>query len=300
MLRLVRVNEVMARLIGVDEFTLLLLEIILLVVIVVFISRLAIVRPRTWRAIGRDLLRCLGWFLVISVLLAFFMPSLAVAPEAARRSHCTNNLKQIALAMHNYHDKYGCLPPACTVDKAGRPLHSWRVLLLPFLDWGALYQQIRLDEPYDSPHNRAVFDDIESGVNGPPSMPSVFWCPSDKEGHGDTNYVMIVGPRTISNGSNSICLKDITDGTSNTIAVVETYGLGIRWYEPRDLRVEEITFKINDPEYFGIASRHPGGAQVGLADGSVRFLPDTVDPRAVEAMTTVNGGEDVGKWLGER
>jgi prepilin-type processing-associated H-X9-DG protein len=92
-------------------------------------------------------------------------------------------------------------------------------------------------------------------------------------------------------------LNDITDGASNTIAVIETYGLGIRWYEPRDLRVDEMSFKINDPEYVGIASRHPGGVDVALADGSVRFLPENTDPRAVEAMTTINGGEDVSAVL---
>jgi prepilin-type processing-associated H-X9-DG protein len=59
------------------------------------------------------------------------------------------------------------------------------------------------------------------------------------------------------------------------------------------LRVEEMSFKINDPEYFGIASRHPGGAQVGLVDASVRFLPNDTDPRTLEAMTTINGGERI-------
>jgi prepilin-type processing-associated H-X9-DG protein len=106
-----------------------------------------------------------------------------------------------------------------------------------------------------------------------------------------TNYVMIVGPRTLSNGPNSVRPAEITDGKSNTIAVVETYGLGIRWYEPRDLPVDEMSFKINDPEYFGIASRHSGGANVGFADGSVRFIRDSTDPRAIEAATTINGGE---------
>ncbi len=122
-------------------------------------------------------------------------------------------------------------------------------------------------------------------------MPYVYRCPSDRERGPLTNYVMIVGPRTLSNGPNSVRPAEITDGLSNTIAVVETYGLGIRWFEPRDLRVDEMSFRINDPEYFGIASRHPGGANVGFADVSVRFVPDSTDPRAIEAATTINGGE---------
>ncbi len=129
-----------------------------------------------------------------------------------------------------------------------------------------------------------------------PMTIACYRCPSDPASQGETNYVMIVGPHTISNGPNSVRLKDIADGPANTIAVVETYGLGIRWYEPADLRAEEITFRINDPEYFGIASRHPGGVQVGLIDGSVRFLPDDTDPRAVEAATTIHGGDSCQSW----
>jgi len=213
------------------------------------------------------------------------------SPRLARRSQCVNNLKQIVLAMHNYRDRYGCFPPAHTVDATGRPLHSWRVLVLPFLEHQALYDSIRLDEPYDSPHNRAVFDAVESGNERPRSMPDVFWCPSDRKNHTETNYVMVVGPHTISNAPKCVRLKDIADGASNTIAVVETYDSGIRWYEPRDLSAEQMSFKINDPEYVGIGSRHPGGANVALCDAAVRFLEETLDPEVVRALTTINGGE---------
>jgi hypothetical protein len=239
---------------------------------------------------------------LLSALLTIWvnLPASGVAREAKPRSQCNNNLKQIMLAMHNYCDKYGRFPPAYTVDRTGRPVHTWRVLLLPFLGQGRLYQRLRLDEPYDSPHNQAVFDSIQAGHDGVRSMPRVFRCPVDKENRTDTNYVMIVGPRTISNGSNSVGFKDITDGTSNTIAVVETYGLGIRWYEPRDLRADEMSFRINDPEHYSIASRHPGGANVAVADVSVRFLPEDADPRALEATTTISGGEDVSELLDTR
>jgi prepilin-type processing-associated H-X9-DG protein len=243
------------------------------------------------RSTARELLGCLGWFGFFALIVALLLPARCTSSEAARRSQCNNNLKQIVLAMHNYADKYGCLPPAYTVDKAGRPLHSWRVLLLPHLEQRALYNCLRLDEPFDSPHNQAIFQSTESGDAR--RTPGAFLCPSDRGNRTETNYVMVLSPRTISNGPNSVRFKDITDGTSNTIAVVDTYDLGIRWYEPRDLRVEEMSFKINDPEYFGIASRHLGGANVALADGSVRFLPDDTDPRMIEAMTTISGGEDV-------
>jgi len=255
----------------------------LLPVIMVFVRLYRLVNSdaRGRRTAAHELLGCLGWSTVWVLLVALLIPASGSAREAARRSQCTNNLKQIVLGMHNYSDKYGCFPPANTADASGRPLHSWRVLLLPFVEQEGLYRELRLGEPWDSPHNSQVF------ARGP----SVFRCPSDPEPGAWTNYVMIVGPRTLSNGPNSVRPKEIIDGLSNTIAVVETYGLGIRWYEPRDLRVDEMSFKINDSEYFGIASRHPGGANVGFADGSVRFLRDSTDPRAVEAASTINGGE---------
>lgn len=284
-----------------EGLLLILLILSLLIAIRVFrcIARLSNPAARGKRGAAHEVFGCLTWCGIIAILIALILPALPIGTrESARRSYCRYNLKQIMLAMHNYHDRYGCLPPAYTVEKNRRPLHSWRVLLLPFLEEQALYQRIRLDEPYDSPYNRAVFDARRSSSQGLPAMPDVFRCPSDGANRGaDTNYVMILGPRTLSNGPNSVCLKDISDGPGNTIAVVETYGLGTAWYEPRDLRADEMTFKINDPEYFGIASRHPGGAQVGLADGSVRFLPETLVPREVESLTTIHGKEDVSAAL---
>ena len=98
---------------------------------------------------------------------------LEAAREAARRSQCANNLKQIALAMHNYHDVFKSFPPAVITDKNGRPMHSWRVAILPFIEQAALYKNYKFDEPWDGPNNRNL-DNI--------AIP-VFRCPSDP-GHG--------------------------------------------------------------------------------------------------------------------
>ena len=236
------------------------------------------------------------WLLVCLLAVGLFLPTISCdARGAARRSQCCINIRQIGLALHNYHDRYGCYPPAYTADKNGRSLHSWRVLILPFLEQNALFERIRLDEPYDSPHNREVFNADKPANSDTRCVPNCYYCPSDRENRTDTNYVMLLGPRSISNGTNFVRQKDFTDGVSKTITVAETHGLGIPWYEPRDLRVEQMSFKINDPERAGIASLHDGGAHVGLADGSVHFLLDDTDPRTVEAMTTINGGEAFGK-----
>jgi prepilin-type processing-associated H-X9-DG protein len=249
------------------------------------------------RGVTGEVLTSLGWFVVVGALIALIVaPYPKLNSPYGRQMVCSYHLRQIMTAMGSYHDKYGSFPPAYSVDRNGRPLHSWRVLLLPYLAQQGLYERVRLDEPWNSPHNREVFEGHEPADPAVPQMSYAFFCPEDKENLTDTNYVMLLGPRTISNGPNSVRLKDITDGHANRIVVVEVYDLGIPWYEPRDLRVDQMGFKINDPDYVGIASRHGRGANVGYADGNVSLLLDDADPRKVEAM--INGGEVLRKWFG--
>ena len=117
---------------------------------------------------------------------AIFDAVTAPAREAAVRAQCVNNEKQIMLAMHNYHDVNGSFPPAFSRGKDGKPLLSWRVLLLPFLDQKALYDQFHLDEAWDSPHNRALIT----------KMPEVFQCPAEKAAlaaEGRRRYLALAG-----------------------------------------------------------------------------------------------------------
>ena len=224
----------------------------------------------------------LAWFLPAGLL-----PAVQTAREAARRSQCSNNLRQIGLAMLNYHDVYGCYPPAYLAGENGRPAHSWRVLLLPFLEQQSLYDQYDFDEPWDSPKNSTLA----------PMMPQVYRCPSDTlSGLSETSYAMIVGPKTISNGASATKIQEITDGTSNTILVVEAAGGGINWLDPRDLEAERISYLVNDPVDGGILSEHADGANVLLCDGSTMFLRGAADPKDVRAMCSVSGGETVDRY----
>ncbi|HSG73025.1 MAG TPA: DUF1559 domain-containing protein, partial [Planctomycetaceae bacterium] len=102
---------------------------------------------------GFTLLEVIVVFLVIVVLIALLMPVTRNAGPAARRWACKNNLKQIGLALHNYHDSFGTFPPAYTVDADGKPLHSWRTLILPFVEQQSLYDSIDLTKPWDDPAN---------------------------------------------------------------------------------------------------------------------------------------------------
>ncbi|MEE8450433.1 MAG: DUF1559 domain-containing protein [Thermoguttaceae bacterium] len=220
--------------------------------------------------------------LVCGGMAAFWvLPGAMVARPASQQAMCRNNLKQIALAMHMYHSQHGTFPPAYVADEDGNPLYSWRVLLLPYLEQDMLYQQFDDTQPWDSPRNMML-------TNTP--MP-IYGCPSSPQQGGlETNYVMIVGSETISDGAS---IASISDGCSQTIQIVEVAASGIHWAEPRDLNTDEITFAINDGSSPGIGSHHTGGANVALCDGSVHFLGDGTSPTQVEAMSTIDGGEVV-------
>ena len=227
-----------------------------------------------------------GAFVICSgVPIALLLPAVQAAREAARRSQCSNNLKQLALAMHNYHDTYKCFPPAYIADEDGQPMHSWRVLLLPYLEQQPLYEQYNFDEPWDSPSNLALAD----------IMPSVFRCPSDPpSAPSDTSYAMIVGPGTLFDGTGLSRIADIRDGTSNTIMLVEAGGSGINWLEPVDLDLQRLALGINSPAGPGIRSYHPGGVNVAMCDGSVRFISETINPQLLRALITKSDGQAVG------
>jgi prepilin-type processing-associated H-X9-DG protein len=218
------------------------------------------------------------------ILVALLLPAVQAAREAGRRAVCVNNMKQISLALQNYENAYGQFPPAYTTDQNGKPLHSWRTLILPYLNGDPIYRQLKLDEPWDSPHNLAVAKSFS---------PRVFRCPTDVNGPPDeTSYVMVVGPDTISDGPTGRKAADVTDGTSNTILIVEQANSGIAWNEPRDLDAATMSYTINDQRgATAISSNHPGGANVGFVDGSVQFLSDTTDPKDVERMTVINDGQ---------
>ncbi len=218
-------------------------------------------------------------------LVALLLPAVQAAREAARRAQCTNNLKQIALAMYNYHDVYKCFPSAVLTDEEGKSRRSWRVAILPFVEQSMIYDSYNFDEPWDSPSNQVLQS----------ARPTVYTCPSDP---GlvpyETNYVMIAGTGTVGGEPNEVVkMSDITDGTSNTIMAIEVADSGIPWMEPRDMTVDEAVAYISNPSGTGRRHVHPGGVNVAMADGSVHFISSTIDPQTLRAMMTRDGGEVV-------
>jgi prepilin-type processing-associated H-X9-DG protein len=217
------------------------------------------------------------------VLVALLLPAVQAAREAARRSQCVNNLKQMGLAFHNYHAVNDGFPAQAIVDKNGKPLLSWRVAILPFIEQGDLYNKFKLDEPWDSPNNKPLIAE----------MPNIYTCPSNPAGkeQGMTTYKVFVGPGTLLKPGKLTSIAEITDGTSNTVAVVES-GTGVIWTKPEDLPFAEGR---NAPPIraMGASSNHPGGFNALMADGSVRFIKQTVSPQVFKALITKAGGEVV-------
>ena len=157
-------------------------------------------------------LMALLWLLIV------WPVQLDVGPRY-RRS-CLNNLKQIALALQTYHQANGCFPPAYTADKNGKPLHSWRVLILPYLDYDTLYKRCDLTQPWDSPKNKKLL----------PFHMREFVCPSDASsnvpGATQTNYFAVVGANTAWAGEKPRKLADFGQDAAHTILVVEVAELG--------------------------------------------------------------------------
>ena len=153
--------------------------------------------------------------LIIGFMIVLLLPFTSNSENAIGRMQCSNNLKQIGNALHNYHDSYDSLPPAYLADEQGKPLHSWRVLILPFLEEQALYKQYDFNEPWDGPNNIQLLD----------QMPDVFACPSHEhkppKGVQYTSYLAITGEHTVWPADRAMKFSDVTAGLSNTVMVSE-------------------------------------------------------------------------------
>ena len=207
-------------------------------------------------------------------------------PGPGARATCENNLKNLSLALLAYEAEHGRFPPAYIADENGRPMHSWRVLILPYLEQRHLYDQYDFSEPWDGPNNSK----LETQVPYPSS--AVYRCPAEgNKPVPTTSYVAVVGPNTVWPGSESTSLDDFGCDLSKTILLVEVVNSGIHWMEPRDLHVVQMAPTINPASGQGISSPHPAGANVAFADGHVRFLPESISPEDLRAMLTRSGGE---------
>lgn len=232
----------------------------------------------------------------LGLLIMYSLPMVPTAREAARRSTCKNNLKQIMLAIHDYADADGHWPQAST----GKPPVSWRVRLLPLINRANLFEKYDQSRTWDDSGNSPV---AETRID-------MLTCPSrrfpvdgqDEAGRWLTDYVMVTGPGTASSEQRRVTLEDFKDGAAYTIAITEASGLNIAWTEPRDFDVsrEPIGANLSGKERGHspgiLSSYHRGGAQVGFANGKVRFISENIDPSVLRALTTIDAGDAIPKY----
>lgn len=215
------------------------------------------------------------------VMVGLLLPAVQAAREAARRTNSMNNMKQILLAMHIYHDAMQKFPDARARNADGKLMLSWRVALLPYLEEGDLYNQFHLDEPWDSEHNLKLVAKMPR-VYADPSVPVL---PGTE---GLTNYHVPFGDGLLFDAKGPTHFRDVTDGTSNTIAVFEA-ARPVPWTMPEDAEISEANPAAN------LSRLRAGIFQVGFADGSVQVLPQTIDAMTLWSLFTRAGGEVVNR-----
>jgi prepilin-type processing-associated H-X9-DG protein len=196
---------------------------------------------------------------------------------AVYRVQTLNNMKQIALAMANYESTRGRFPAAAIMTADRKPGLSWRVAILPDLGENNLHKQFRLDEPWDSPRNKALVE----------RMPKVFQSPGSSLDRGYTNYLAVRLPNAIiADGPKGIRIGDVRDGTANTVSFLEVDDdHAAIWTKPDDYQWDE------ERPLAGIGNIWSGRFYAAFADGHVDMVLTSTPPETLGALFTRNGGE---------
>ena len=210
-----------------------------------------------------------------AIAIGMLLPAVQKVREAAQRTSSINNLKQIALAMHNYHSTYGAFPAAAICDKkTGKPLLSWRVAILQYIEEEALYKQFKMDEPWDSEHNLKLAK----------NMPKIYFHPkANKPGDNKTHYRLFYGKGAAFELNKPTQIINITDGLSNTLMAVEAEE-PVVWTNPNDLAFDPTKAL---PKMLSIN----GKFSAAYCDGSVRSFKVPIDQEILKLLIQKNDGK---------
>jgi len=237
---------------------------------------------------------------IIGLLVALLLPAVASSRGISRRNQCLNNMAQIGRALQEYYYTHRTLPPPYIADAEGKPMHSWRVLLLPYLEEDSLFEKYNFNEPWNGPNNRKLAG----------QMPAVYRCPSDFDEPGrssESSYYVVADPKTAF-PPGGLSMKSITDGTSKTIMAIEDSGLQRNWLDPRALSLDEAVKlltasprsghrKIDDGFLTKTYSVHSGRV-VAYCDGRSDYIGQLKDAAVARSLLTVAGGESIPADLG--
>lgn len=247
-------------------------------------QRLRSPRVRMAIAAGTSLLLLL---ILGAALFEYSGNAVATLRANRQRGQEINNLEKIASALNAYAADYGTYPLS-ELDAKGKPLHSWRVLILPYLSEQSLYDQVHLNLPWNAEENQNLIY----------QMPNVYRSATAETSFDhETNYVLVKGPNTLF-PSPTVALgpNDVVDATTQTILVTETKrkvgtGMDRSWIEPDDLDVRRMQMLIGAGPETEIGGNDPAGAAVATVDGRGHFLKATVTPQELRALLSPAGGE---------
>ncbi len=226
-------------------------------------------------------------------LVTIVLPAVSNPRPIVRRAQCLNNLKQISLGLMVYENANSEYPRAAALDASGRPLHSWRTAILPYMEQPALHSQIALDEPWDSRINRGYTVDMQVDA---------YECPAHGSAAGTGHYLAVIGERTAWPPGLGRTIREVRDGTASTVMVIEAPWKGAAWAEPKDLSFDEaVDYLSRKPTAGETAHEVRRGffykpqptVHVAFMDGHVLALPLPLPREAAAALLTVDGGEAI-------
>ena len=213
------------------------------------------------------------------ILVALLLPAVQQVRNVARQTETANQGKVIGLALNNYAMANREFPPAYLSDGDGQPIHSWRTMLLPYLEQQALFDTVQMDFPWNDPANSGI------ALNPVPAYQSPSGDSLENATGYLTHFVAIVDANTClpADGS-SVRSQDISDGTGRTIVLIDLPDSDIAWFEPRDLTIAEAIQSIQDRKQDTVAV---------FVDGSVKNLSPSLSSETLRALMTINGNEVV-------
>jgi len=230
----------------------------------------------TYKRLGLTRLEAVFVLGLLILLMVLLWPASQSHPGSSR-TICRNRLKTIVFALYEYRQSNGVFPPAYTVDANGNPLHSWRTLVLPYVDQKELYESIDLSKPWDDPVNADAFNQI----------PDVYVCPLTKGHDKKTSSLGVSGTGTFFSEATPRKLEDVTDKYDETMILIEVpENQGVPWMAPLDAD-EKLTLSFDAKTKWP----HPNIRFVAFVDGSVKSLPTTTTPEELRRMLTIAGGD---------